>query len=177
MRYLPLLFVLTLLCTCDRAPESVPLPRLGTAAEPVRYADFAELAPLFEQQNDTVYVINFWATWCRPCREEIPYLQQLAEEAADRPLQVVLVSLDTAANAIDRIPAYLQRTAPRPASVILTDPDDAVWGKTIDRVWSGNLPTTIIYRRALRYVYRRNFRTYADLQRALEPLLDGPSDG
>ncbi|MEM9928408.1 MAG: TlpA family protein disulfide reductase [Bacteroidota bacterium] len=159
------------LCTCDLAPKtSPPLPEFGTATTPRIYDNFSQVASLFEQQSDTTYVVNFWATWCKPCREEIPYLQQLAQEEADQDVVVVLVSLDTEANAIERIPALLKNVAPTLPSIVLTDEDPA-WGKTIDRVWTGNLPTTIIYRKDLRFVYRRNFRTYLDLQSALAPFI------
>ena len=162
-----LIALLTLVgCTGDPAP---PPPALGTAGQPRVYADFAELAPLFEQQNDTAYVVNFWATWCKPCREEIPLLQRFAAENTDRKLRVVLVSLDTEQRAIDRIPDFLGRTAPDLASVVLTD-EGQQWGKTIDRAWNGSLPTTILYKGALRYVVRREFRTYADLEGAVAPL-------
>ena len=126
---------------------------------------------LFYQDSDTTYLINFWATWCKPCREEIGLLQKLAEQPHAKPVKVVLVSLDRKAAAIDRIPAFLGEVAPGLSSIVLTDADDATWGPTIDRVWSGSLPTTIIYRGGLRYVYRRAFNTYADLERAIEPMM------
>jgi len=40
-------------------------------------------------------VLNFWATWCAPCRRETPFLQSLYEEYGDRGLQVVGVSMDS----------------------------------------------------------------------------------
>ena len=160
--------VFTFFVSCSDPVPTGPLPQLGNATAPVRYDNFADLEPLFYQASDTTYLINFWATWCAPCREEIPYLQQLAEEEPG--VKVVLVSLDTEESAIGRIPAFLEKVAPGLASVVLTDEDPA-WGKSIDRVWTGNLPTTIIYRGQRRYVYRRNFRTYVDLQDAVKPLL------
>ncbi|NJC26312.1 TlpA family protein disulfide reductase [Neolewinella antarctica] len=173
---LPLLLLTLLLCTCDfdsyRSQKTVgPLPALGTAVIPVRYAEFNDLAPLFHQDSDTTYLINFWATWCQPCREEIRLLEELAKEEHAKPMEIVLVSLDQKEAAIESIPAFLEANGPNLRSVILTDTSDAVWGPTIDRVWSGSLPTTIIYRGELRYVYRRAFNTFADLDRAVEPLM------
>ncbi|WP_020569160.1 TlpA family protein disulfide reductase [Neolewinella persica] len=170
LRYLPLLLCLCL-CTCGPAPEPpAPLPTLGNAGRTVIYDDFSQIESLFYQQNDTTYVVNFWATWCKPCREEIPFLQRLANETADQKLRVILVSLDTEAGAIKRIPQFLSDVAPGLASIVLTDEDPA-WGKSIDRVWTGNLPTTILYKKDLRFVYRRNFPTYIDLRSALDPLI------
>jgi thiol-disulfide isomerase/thioredoxin len=151
LRYLPLLLCL-FLCTCGPAPEkAAPLPALGNAEQTIVYDDFSQIESLFRQQNDTTYVINFWATWCKPCREEIPFLQRLANETIDQKLQVVLVSLDTEQGAINRIPKFLTSVAPNHPSIVLTDEDPA-WGKTIDRVWTGHLPTTSLYKKDLRFV-------------------------
>ena len=168
----PALLLFTLVSTCGSAPEpDQPLPALGTAARPVVYDNFARIASLFRQNSDTTYLVNFWATWCKPCREEIGYLQQLAQEDHPKPLEIVLVSLDQETGAIERIPSLLTELAPDLSSIVLTDTSDATWGPTIDRVWSGSLPTTIIYRGQLRYVYRRAFNTYTDLDRAMEPMM------
>lgn len=166
----PLILLLLLFCLACQQQPSPPLPDFGSASNPIVYENFADVAGLFNQQSDTTYLINFWATWCRPCREEIPLLQKLAREHADAKIQVVLVSLDTEPSAIERIPPFLEKEAPELPTIVLTDEDPA-WGKTIDRVWSGSLPTTIIYRKDLRYVYRREFRTYVDLQGAVAPLI------
>ncbi len=133
----------------------------------MQYAEFKEIASLFEQ-TDTTYVINFWASWCAPCLEELPLLNQLANSGM--PLRVITVSLDRKEAGLKRAPEILQTKAPDLPAIILTDPNDASWGKTVDRVWSGSLPTTVIYKGELRYVYRRAFNTYSDLKGAVEPL-------
>lgn len=171
MKTFTIVLLSLLLCTCGRAPEKAIVPELGTAAQSVRYAEFSEVEGLFHQASDTTYLINFWATWCKPCREEIKLLQELEEQEHTKPLQIVLVSLDQKEEAIASIPDFLRATGPGLKSIILTDPNDEAWGPTIDRVWNGSLPTTIIYRGQLRYVYRRAFNTFADLERAIEPLM------
>jgi thiol-disulfide isomerase/thioredoxin len=128
------------------------------------------VAPLFEQRNDTTYLINFWATWCKPCLEELPLLQQLQEENQDQPLRVLLISLDTVPAAIARIPDYLERRDLDLPTIVLTDTDQE-WQRALDQNWDGSLPTTFIYRNALRYVYRRNFLTLPDVKDAVKPLV------
>ena len=169
-KYTIFIFSLCIALSACQSEPPPPLPQLGTAARPVTYEKFDDVASLFQQQSDTTYVINFWATWCKPCREELPLLNQLAQEEKDKKLKVILISLDTEPSAINRIPAFLAGAAPDLSSIILTDEDPA-WGKTVDRVWTGSLPTTIIYQRDRKYVYRRGFNTYPDVRAALDPLL------
>lgn len=45
----------------------------GSGEENVKVVDFAGLEPYLKKSNDTIYVVNFWATWCAPCIKEIPY--------------------------------------------------------------------------------------------------------
>ena len=170
---LPFLVMVLLLLGAGCA-EPPPVPPVGTiiapASSPKRYAAYPEIDPLFRQDNDTTYVINFWATWCRPCLEELPVLQQLQEESEGRPLRVVLVSLDTEDGAIDRIPGFLAKQGIELPTVVLTD-ESASWKRELDEKWDGSLPTTVIYRGGLRYVYRRPFMGREDLAAAVAPLL------
>ncbi|WP_420461175.1 TlpA family protein disulfide reductase [Neolewinella sp.] len=171
-----IIVTLTLLFTagsCDApTPPAAPISTLIAPAAPPRvYTEYDELADLFHQRNDTTYLINFWATWCKPCLEELPLLQELAAEK-DRPLEIVLVSLDTQPEAIARIPDYLAGRGVLLPNVVLTD-ERQEWKTALDEHWDGTLPTTFIYRNELRYVYRRNFRTLPDVREAVRPLLGG----
>ncbi len=169
MRYLPLLLLLCAACSDPEAPAPVST-LLAPASPPPRYARYEELSDLFQQRNDTTYLINFWATWCKPCLEELPLLQELADESRDQALQIVLVSLDTEPGAIERIPAYLAQRAIGLPTVVLTDGRQQ-WMRELDEKWDGSLPTTFVYRNQLRYIYRRPFRTLLDVRAAVEPLV------
>lgn len=170
MRILLLLLLVTLAGCSDPNPVAPVSTFLGPASAPPVYKDYSALAPLFQQRNDTTYLVNFWATWCKPCLEELPLLQQLAEESSDAPLRVILVSLDTEPGAIDRIPGYLQNRGIDLPTVVLTD-ERSSWKRELDEKWDGSLPTTFVYRNDLRYIYRRPFRTLLDVAAAVEPLL------
>ena len=58
------------------------------------YDSYDDLAYLFNHRNDTTYVINFWATWCPPCREEMPELSELNTEYQDKNVIVIGIALD-----------------------------------------------------------------------------------
>ena len=174
MRLLLSLLLPALFLSCgDAVPDTVAAPvssLLAPAGPPPVYHDFEDLSALFSQRNDTTYLINFWATWCKPCLEELPLLQQLQDSRSEAPLRIILVSLDTEAGAIDRIPAYLAGRAISLPTVVLTDERQS-WMRGLDEHWDGALPTTFVYRNDLRYIYRRNFRTLPDVAAAVEPLL------
>src|SRR5690606_33027564 len=75
--------------------ERASLPRVGEAIPPYAAAtlegDTVSLASLEGQ----VVLLNLWATWCTPCREETPFLQALYEEHRDRGFEIVGASMDT----------------------------------------------------------------------------------
>src|SRR5688572_595506 len=50
--------------------------------------------PFLNADNDTTYIVNFWATWCKPCVEELPHFEQLYQEYKDKKVRLILVSLD-----------------------------------------------------------------------------------
>jgi thiol-disulfide isomerase/thioredoxin len=52
--------------------------------------------PFFKRisSTDTIYVVNFWATWCKPCVEELPIFDSLNLEVKGQAIKVLLVNLD-----------------------------------------------------------------------------------
>src|SRR4051812_45166843 len=57
----------------------------------IRYNDLKKIQ---NRQDDTTYVVNFWATWCKPCVQELPYLDALTSQYSDQKIKVLLVCLD-----------------------------------------------------------------------------------
>jgi len=55
-----------------------------------------------------IVVVNFWATWCAPCQEELPRLAQIAESYAGKPVEFVLISIDEPKDRA-KVPVVLER--------------------------------------------------------------------
>ena len=97
MRRTIVTLVLTLLVAgaCTSGADMPPRPVTGEPAPPYAAVtlegDTVSLASL----QGSVVLLNFWATWCAPCRYETPFLQSLAEEHEAEGLRVVGVSMDT----------------------------------------------------------------------------------
>lgn len=151
-----LLFLI--LCTVDFG--SVSEVKIYTA-----YGDF-EKDYLLNKSVDTTYVINFWATWCKPCVKELPYFEQLATDNADRPFKLVLVSLDFE-DKITSVKSLLDKKEITSKVVILADPNADEWIDQVDTTWSGAIPATIIIKVGKRYFFEKSYESYTELKQEI----------
>ena len=76
-------------CSGDR-----PAPHVGSAAPPFAAVTLEGAAVASADLEGAPFMLNIWATWCAPCREEMPALQRLHDAYADQGFQVVGVSVD-----------------------------------------------------------------------------------
>lgn len=96
-----------LAATALTAAQNDPPPLQGHSGQftVIAPAELPEPAPFENGKGETVtlsdfrgkvVLLNFWATWCAPCVQEMPWLDELAREMADQPFEVVAISLDKA---------------------------------------------------------------------------------
>ncbi len=125
-------------------------------------------------------LINFWATWCDPCREEFPDLVKL--HAAYRgKVDFLTVSLDDLAD-IDRdVPKFLSQMKSEMPAYLLHTPDEGAAINLISKDWSGNLPMTVLITPAGVTVYTRNGKIRlealtTEINKLLAPAAAAPSN-
>jgi cytochrome c biogenesis protein CcmG/thiol:disulfide interchange protein DsbE len=100
-------------------PLAMLMPPMGTPAPELSYFDSSGAKRELSELRGRVVLLNFWATWCAPCRREMPMLSQLQREHADDGLVVLYVSLEEpeiltpflAANRFDGIQGRLDHAA------------------------------------------------------------------
>ena len=104
-----------------------------------------KLVTLLKRESDKPLLVNFWATWCDPCRDEFPDLVKIDADYRKQGLDFVTVSLDDFPDIKTAVPAFLQKMkATMPAYLLnVSDPDPAI--KAVDPQWQGDLPATILY--------------------------------
>ena len=136
---------------------------IGKSQEITVYNSFESYQNLLQRNNDTTYVINFWATYCAPCIKEMPVFRKIDNQFSDRPLEVILTSLDFGNNARERVRAFMNRHNIQSKVVILDDPDGNSWINKVSPKWSGALPGTLIYNKSEREFYEKTF-TYHELK-------------
>jgi thiol-disulfide isomerase/thioredoxin len=89
-------------------------------------------------------LVNFWATWCDPCREEFPDLVSIDKEFAEQ-IDFVIISLDDPADIDTAVPSFLKEMKATMPSYLLSTPDEDEAINWVSSNWGGALPFTILY--------------------------------
>ena len=153
-------------------PAPPPAPNEAAVAPTLPiYEDFADLAALFEEAPERPTLINFWATWCAPCVEELPYLEQLRAEVPDEELRIVLVSLDFPNQIDTKLKPFLQERELKSEVLVLTDGRTNDWIDRVNADWDGAIPVTLIRTAAGADFHRNKFSDYAALRKFVDPYL------
>lgn len=132
--------------------------------------DFEGLKPFLKTQSDTVYVVNFWATWCAPCIKEMPYFETLNTKYKHMKVEVLLVSLDFPKKYDSQLKPFIKKNRLQSKVVALDDSDSNSWIPQIDPDWSGAIPATLIFNKDERAFYEQSF-TYEELETELQKFL------
>ncbi len=120
---------------------------LAISVPGIEEVNLAQLQTRIHRGGDTTYVVNFWATWCRPCVEELPAFEALARKYAEQPVRVLLVSLDSPAERESKVEAFIRRKGYQHCRVVLlNEPKPHVWIDRVDPSWSGSIPATLFIR-------------------------------
>ncbi len=98
----------------------------------------------YSAKNDTVYVVNFWATFCKPCNEEIPDFIRIVEKYKTQKVKLLLVSLDLPTYVPVKLPAFIKKYNYNTNHVWLNETNADHFCPAIDVKWSGAIPSTII---------------------------------
>ena len=120
-------------------------PKKSGAADPV-LIDLQGYQKLLEQHRGKPLLVNFWATWCEPCREEFPMLNELAQAYAPQGLAVMGVTLDEDVD-INLVRRFLARMNPVFPNFRKKSGKDQEFIDSVDAKWSGALPATFFYDR------------------------------
>ena len=131
-----------------------------------------ELKSLLTQQRERPLLVNFWATFCDPCRDEFPDLVKIDKDYRPHALEFVTVSLDDMSELKTEVPKFLgAMKATMPAYLLnATDPEPAI--NIVDPRWRGDLPATYLYNEKGEVVYRHIGRVnIAELREAIDKVV------
>lgn len=132
--------------------------------------DFESFEPLLKIDDGKTRVINFWATWCKPCVAELPYFELINSRYPYNEVEVILVSLDLPKQVESKLIPFVKKQKIESRVLLLDDPDANSWIPKVNKNWSGSIPATIIYKGNNVNFYERSF-TYSDLEKELKKML------
>ncbi len=92
---------------------------------------------------DTLYVINFWATWCKPCVEELASFDSLFISTKNKPVKVLLVNLNFVEEQYLKVNPFIKKNHILPECVLLDEINGNDFVDKIHPKWSGAIPATL----------------------------------
>ncbi len=114
-------------------------------------------------------VINFFATWCRPCVQELPWFESLVPNYKNKGVKLILVSLDYGDDYPKGIASFAKKAGINSEIVWLDETDPNYFCPKIDKRWEGTIPVSLIVNN------KNHFRTFVNQQlpeRQLKQVLD-----
>ncbi|HVS82750.1 MAG TPA: TlpA disulfide reductase family protein [Pyrinomonadaceae bacterium] len=140
----------------DALPVAQPCIGFARSSSDIREIDLEGLKKILQRDpKDTrPLLVNFWATWCDPCREEFPDLVKLDADYPAKRLNFVAVSLDDIADIKTAVPKFLKEMNATMPVVLLNvnDPEPAI--HAVDEKWDGQLPATFLFDKDGKVVFK-----------------------
>lgn len=102
-----------------------------------------QLLKRIESPSDTIYVVNFWATWCLPCVKEIPEFNKIPDSFRQKPVKVIMANLDFPNQKASRLMPFLEKHTIKGEVVMAITPRGGDWIERVNISWSGAIPATI----------------------------------
>lgn len=140
------------------------------------YDSLPQLISRIQQAGNSTLVLNFWATWCKPCVEELPSFEELRRQYADKDVQVLLVSLDFKSQIEKKLLPFLKAQQLKSDVVLFADQDANTWIPYIHEQWDGAIPVTLVIKGKVKAISHGKFEEYSDLEKFVTPFIGDTAD-
>lgn len=129
--------------------------------------NFEQLSPRLHMNNDTIYIINFWASWCNPCVKEIPDFEKINSAYKNKKIKMIMVSLDFPNQLETKVLPFIAEQKITAEVVLLFNPNANSWINKVSPEWAGSIPATLIYKNDFRS-FREGSYSYQELKQIIE---------
>jgi thiol-disulfide isomerase/thioredoxin len=134
-----------------------------------------DLEKRINNHNDTIYIVNFWATWCAPCVKELPDFDSISKIYRYEKVKVLLISMDFKEDLDKKVIPFLKKkklnppTEFTPEVYILDETNGNYFIPKVSDKWTGAIPATLILKNSNGYRnFHENKLSYADLEKEIE---------
>jgi len=110
----------------------------------IKRVDVRQLAAERARHLGHLLFVNFWATWCEPCKEEMPTIVQAAETWRARGVHFISVSTDDPDD-IKLVQQELRKLGAHFDAVLIATGDPDAMIRAVDEKWTGTLPASFLY--------------------------------
>ena len=156
------LFVLFLSVDSEAQPPKA-IAAMKTALPDIKLIDEVALKAVLVPK-DKPLLVNFWATWCEPCREEFPDLVKLDNEFKGK-IDFITISLDDPADIPGPVTRFLAAMKAEMPAYVLKTADEAAVIPSVSKEWHGGMPFTILYHPKGNAVYERQGKVQLEVVR------------
>ncbi len=145
---------------------------LGDPAAPLKIAEWIKGGPvsLADAKGKQIVVVEFWATWCPPCRTSIPHLTELAKKFKDK--DVVIVGISDEKPQV--VKAFVEKMGPKMDYVVAIDDDNATAEGYMRAYGQNGIPHAFVVDKQGRVVWHGH--PMGGLEKALEEVVAGKLD-
>jgi thiol-disulfide isomerase/thioredoxin len=119
---------------------------VAAAPQKLTPLDETGVQKLIAAQKGKAVLVNFWATWCEPCRAEMPQLVAMNSRLKGKPFQLLVISADEPEQAADAYKFVTSHSVPLPSYIKHAKSDDH-FINAFDPKWSGAVPALFLYDR------------------------------
>ena len=152
--------------------QSAPTNRTQVSSDPLlEPIGEARLKKVLKENKGHVVILNFWATWCDPCREEFPELIRLYETYRTKKVRLIFLSMDEP-DQTDEVKDFPKENRVSFLTYIRSKGDCESLVNSIDTDWIGAIPATFVFdRQGKRVETLVGDQTYEIFEKAVQPLL------
>jgi thiol-disulfide isomerase/thioredoxin len=141
----------------------------------VEMISVSHLKSMIAGDSGNVVLVNAWATWCKPCKEEMPNLLRLNKVHKNDPFKFILVSADDFDQLDTVVKPMLKSLGVGFTTYIVNDSSDNAFISGMNADWNGALPTSFIYSKEGKLMSMlTGERSYEQFEKAVAGLLREP---
>ncbi len=126
-------------------------------SQPIKKVKIADVLRMADTSSVPI-VMNFFATWCKPCVQELPWFEKTVPNYKGKEVKLLLVSLDYAEDYPKNLASFARKNNIASQIVWLDESDPNSFCPKIDKRWEGTIPVSLMINKAT------NFRAFFDHQ-------------